>query len=611
MDFGALLHVAKKNSETTKDADGKYYSTKFAPPKKESKDKKLSHNIQKFLAKKEQEERERQRLEKQKLDQLMALRDEKSKNKIKKMLKVTKSANKSVLDDAVDMDHTAVTREGGEQPDQDDYGYVSNEANAFYQKYIEKVKDVKEDKQFAPSRPATRTDLNSTKDRVKAAIEREILERNMPHTRVRTSTAAPKLASALMTTGSLRKKDLYDPEAEREMEEKKKREEEQQRRAKNKKPPPPVMDFQALLKLAEKKQFEPVVVEVEPKKKEPERLLTKKERKEQEERQKFMEERERRKKEMEKGGGKSSAAAPPKAPERQKMEPNGRIPKLNQSAAAPKAPSSSSTASSSSKSVDTKSATFKKPLNPVSASSSSSQKSSHPSSKMSSSPAASKSTSSSARPLTNGGTSSSSKDKPSQKAYPPPSKLSSSSSSSSKPNSAASSKSALSQNGGTSSKSALSQNGGKGSYNGPTREFPPKDVKARTQQAPAQTTRQFPPSDVRRSNKPPERKPQQPVKRRIYDDDDEDEYDSDLDDFIDDGPDGEDYSQHIKAIFGYDKSRYRDIDEDDSGMESTFAQQMREEYVSKKIGLMEDLEDMRQEAEDKKRKASMKRKKVH
>lgn len=584
MDFGALLHVAKKNSETTKTSDGKYYSTKFAPPKKESKDKKLSNNIQKFLAKKEQEEREKLRIEKEKRDALLAMRDEKSKNKIRKMLKVIKSANKSVLDDAVDNVHTAVTREGADQPDQDDYGYVSNEANAFYQKYIEKVKDVKEEKNFAPSRPATRTDLNSTKDRVKAAIEREIAERNMPHTRVRTSTSSSssKLASALTaTSGSLRKKDLYDPEAEKEMEEKKKREEEQQRKAKNKKPPAPAMDFQALLKLAEKKQFEPVVVETETKKKEPERLLTKKEKQELEERQKFMEERERRKRELEKNGGKTISSTKPKAPERQKMEPNGRIPKLNQSA--PSKPTSSGSSSNANKSSDLKSsATFKKPLNPVSTSSNSGQKSLHSSSaKTSSTSAASKSSVTSSKPLT--------KDRPL-----------------SKPTSSSSLKSGSA----TISKGSLTQNTGKAVYNGPTREFPPRDTKPKPQQVP-EKTRQFPPPDVRRStNKPHDRKPQQAVKRRIYDDD-EDEYDSELDDFIDDGPDEEDYSQHIKAIFGYDKSRYRDIDEDDSGMESSFAQQMREEYVSKKIGLMEDLEDMRQEAEEKKRKAMGKRRKVH
>lgn len=65
------------------------------------------------------------------------------------------------------------------------------------------------------------------------------------------------------------------------------------------------------------------------------------------------------------------------------------------------------------------------------------------------------------------------------------------------------------------------------------------------------------------------------------------DYDSDINDFIDDGPeeDNEDYSKHISEIFGYDKSKYRQIDdEDDIVMESNFAQQLKEEYVSTKIG---------------------------
>lgn len=46
-------------------------------------------------------------------------------------------------------------------------------------------------------------------------------------------------------------------------------------------------------------------------------------------------------------------------------------------------------------------------------------------------------------------------------------------------------------------------------------------------------------------------------------------------------------------------------------MESNFAQQMREESISKKIGLMEDLEDMKMEEEAKKRKMMMKKKKKY
>ena len=46
-------------------------------------------------------------------------------------------------------------------------------------------------------------------------------------------------------------------------------------------------------------------------------------------------------------------------------------------------------------------------------------------------------------------------------------------------------------------------------------------------------------------------------KRKLdYEDDESDEYDDELDDFIDDGGEEVDVSQHIKEIFGYDKSRY-------------------------------------------------------
>lgn len=131
-----------------------------------------------------------------------------------------------------------------------------------------------------------------------------------------------------------------------------------------------------------------------------------------------------------------------------------------------------------------------------------------------------------------------------------------------------------------------------------TREFPPKDLK----------TREFPPRDVQRRPQSANRK-SSAHKRRILDDDD-DEYDSEMDDFIDDDDGNDDYSKYIKEIFGYDKSRYRHLDEDIDNMESTFAQQMREEQISRKIGLMEDLEDMRLEAEEMKRKAHRKKRRV-
>lgn len=53
----------------------KYYSTKLAPPKKESKKSTtLSANIQKFLARKDAEEKKTASKAKEKRDELLALR---------------------------------------------------------------------------------------------------------------------------------------------------------------------------------------------------------------------------------------------------------------------------------------------------------------------------------------------------------------------------------------------------------------------------------------------------------------------------------------------------------------------------------------------------------
>lgn len=129
-----------------------------------------------------------------------------------------------------------------------------------------------------------------------------------------------------------------------------------------------------------------------------------------------------------------------------------------------------------------------------------------------------------------------------------------------------------------------------------TRAFPPADVRTRQFPPPDLVkSRQFPPNDVR-----PDASQPQPGRKRhimVLQQDSSSEEDSDMDDFIDDDDAADDYSQHIKDIFGYDKSRYRHIDDGaDDNMVSTFAQQMREEQISKKIGRMEDLEDMQAEA---------------
>ncbi|NWW99911.1 SPT2 protein, partial [Caloenas nicobarica] len=82
-------------------------------------------------------------------------------------------------------------------------------------------------------------------------------------------------------------------------------------------------------------------------------------------------------------------------------------------------------------------------------------------------------------------------------------------------------------------------------------------------------------------------------KRQIEDDDDE--YDSEMDDFIEDeGESQEEISKHIREIFGYDRKRYKD--ESDYAlryMESSWREQQKEEARSLRLGVQEDLEEMR------------------
>ncbi len=90
---------------------------------------------------------------------------------------------------------------------------------------------------------------------------------------------------------------------------------------------------------------------------------------------------------------------------------------------------------------------------------------------------------------------------------------------------------------------------------------------------------------------------------------DESEYDSEMDDFIDDSDAKVDISSEIRKIFGYDRRKYRnEADFDDRSMENNrFADVMREEARSARLGRMEDLEDMRREEEEKRRKAMKKK----
>lgn len=519
----------------------------------------------------------------------MASRTDRDKNKIKKMLKVTKSANRSVLDDASSKTDTALTLDGPEQPDEDDYGYTSNAASALYKSLMDKYNSAPEDKMFSKSMGSNKNaDLMSTKDRVRAAILREKEEEKLGRKRTHSTISSGHNDGSSSSLNEQKhrqssKRNLYDPKSEREAEERRKKEQEQERRQKmkNKRPPPPLMDFQKLLKLAEEKQHEPIKVEVPQKFKEPERLLTSKEKKEMEMRKAELEERERRRN--------GTQSKPHVNSDTRKPEPqntNGRIPKLSS------ANSSSTKPLSTSSTLDKRKQGATPMKDPIRSAPSTSFKTP---SKLQSSSNGSKNTL--------------------------PKQANSSHVNTKKPTDLKSKGQAHDVQRSSSKPSTVSkQSKPIDSRNIKPREFPPRDVVKPKEFPPRDMikSREFPPRDMIKSRGFPPRdvhrgsiKPKQSEahKRRIFDDDDEEdsEYDSEMDDFIDDDLEENDYSSEIRNIFGYDKSRYRDDDDDVDNMESSFAQQQREEFVSKKIGLMEDLEDMRMEEEEKKRKAKRRR----
>ena len=96
-------------------------------------------------------------------------------SKIAKHLKVTKSANKAVISDAVDTKNTSVTLKGRKQCDEDDYGYESKTSAGLYEKLMSKYEADPDDPmaKFSKSRSRELKDIQGTKDRVKQALRRE------------------------------------------------------------------------------------------------------------------------------------------------------------------------------------------------------------------------------------------------------------------------------------------------------------------------------------------------------------------------------------------------------------------------------------------------------
>lgn len=537
----------------------------------------MSANIQKFLAQKAKEDEDKERLRNKEARDRLSKRDNKEKNKINKMLKTTKSAVKFQTGEGESGNNP-------EQPDEDDYGFVSHESDNLYKKLMDKYQKIPEEKKFVSGgcskyRVISKEEMQSTKDRVKQALTRDKEDEANPQRQRQSRVKSDN------NDVRERIKDLAHVGIERK--------ERDKPRPKMIVKQAPIVDFQALLKLAEQKQHEPIKMEVQSKKKDPERLMTSKEKREQEELDAFMKAKDARAK--------------------------GRIPKLN--SAIPRLSDSKQDRNNndgSSKQIPRANGSdkFRKPLN-------SSDKLAKPSTSTSSKlQAALQKPQSSVRP-------SQSAQKAilghNNKSQPTSSKTSANNSKSKD----------------VPSRNTIAQRPGAGTSskdmkNIKARPFPPKDVQKTREFPPRdiQRTREFPPRDVQRTREfPPRdhRRPQQMQGKRskftlefhqlsqftniqsfsfpgnVIEDEDSDE-DSEMDDFIDDGEEATDYSSAIKEIFGYDKSRYRDEDFDDRQMESNYSSIMREEFISKKIGIMEDLEDMRREEEEEKRKEMMRKK---
>ena len=434
-----------------------------------------------------------------------------------------------------------------------------------------------EEKKFKDSvkHSMSKEQIARAKERVRDTLNKIHEEESLPHKRQRKSKAHQE-------------GEPYEPEIPEHPQREKEPEKKKEVPKKPKRPPgPPPMDFASLLKIAEEKQHQPIEVQTAAKKKEEfERPMTKKERMELEERNKYLEE--KKKRDMIRNNpellAKAKAMAAAKNDSAQKMVPGGRIPKMN---------GSSSTVTSE-KLVQKSKENGRIPSSDAGPSTSKKNEEKTSKSKLETALTAPKKPSMAA---------SSSKLPPSNK--PSTSKPSSSNSSAQKPIKDLKEVKPRPPNPSTEVQKARPKNSSSDIQK--SRQFPPPDIQKTRQFPPpdVQKTRQFPPPDMMSKKRQKEKQLQMlNKKRRIIDDDDDSEYDSEMDDFIDDGDAEVDFSAEIRNIFGYDKNRYRDEDFDDREMESNFAQQMREEYISKKIGIMEDLEDMRMEEEEKKRKSA-------
>ncbi|KAM3968032.1 LOW QUALITY PROTEIN: protein SPT2 homolog [Aphomia sociella] len=680
MEFRETLLAAQRNQQQ-KSSDSLYYKARFDPPKKEQKQRdRLSANIQKFLAKKDEEEKQKKLEADRKRQELLAMRDPKALRKIQKTLKVIKSANKSVIEDAVDRDNTAITRDGPDQPDQDDYGYESQEAAALYQKMMQKYSKIPDEPKFPVSSNTVKKDLNGTRERVKHALQHE--DEPVPHKRRRKGEAGDREVSPPTK---------YEPE--------KKKEDQKPDKPKIRKPAPPPMDFNQLLKLAEQKKSEPIDVAAKKQaaEQEAERLMTKKQKKEYEEE---MARRQRRQERLEAEKASRKGPREERPVERKPESGFGRIPKLGDKSKTDTLKIDRERQEERERSDRDRVEKLQREKDRIKMekekiererldrerldklkaerdridremdrlnrdrdrldktrikleSSKSTDKSSKPvekivdRSKLISKEQSGRQDIKKNIELKNSNTYRIERNSNDKKIVVPnkniDGKYVNGNNSQGKQMTKINKEQAPMRNDVRDkvmgAKQKMLYGDGSPKLNGkldngkrlpetskgvPSKRPDDRSLNntAKSQAGPSKPKitstfdfdkhvnslkknghvdggRQFPPGDVKRKMHPDDIRRKQ--KRRTVPSDSE--YDSEMDDFIDDGDENMDYSRHIKEIFGYDKSKYRDLDDDDDPtMESSFARQQREEYISKKIGIMEDLEDMKLEAMEKKKK---------
>ncbi|XP_050578235.1 protein SPT2 homolog isoform X2 [Bombus affinis] len=471
------------------------------------------------------------------------------------------------------------------QPDEDDYGYVSQEASAFYNQLMSKYNSTTSQKPtFDDCRKRTIKDIASTKDRVKLALKQQEMEEALGHRRKRKHSV---------------KEVGLEVEEKTEKETKDDKKEKDEKLKAKRKPMPPPIDFSELLKIAEKKQHEPIIIEAKPKSDEPERLLTKKQMKEYAKEKEWRERKEQRNKLSNMNNKEGNVTTSNKLNKTQDCRNNAsssnKILKVSEKLTTVSSISNKtlSKATGLQSSTSKKGGIEKPNLNKVTPNKPNISKTSE------------RDILSEERKKLE--TERKELEEMRQVIEEEKKKLRLSKTQIEDTKNSKIEKSVSKMK---VEKRELSKNIHK--------ESPAIGItKCRIPQTMNDKIKQFPPADMKSIKSKQmlhlkeQRKSLVNHKRRIRDEDDEEEYDSELEDFIDDEVEegNEDYSKYISEIFGYDKNKYKYVDnDDDAAMESSFAQQLKEEYVSTKIGIMEDLEDMRMEALEKKRKALFKKK---